>query len=60
MIRNRCPPTPTGERPANGARLTGMALTATTAVFNFRAQNGYADAHPMALDTDDDLGVWTT
>ena len=48
-----CPPTPT-RTPGNGARFIGMELTATTEVFNFRAQNGYADAHPMALDTDDD------
>ena len=43
-----------GRTPGNGARFIGMELTATTEVFNFRAQNGYADAHPMALDTDDD------
>ncbi len=43
-----------GRTPGNGARFIGMELTSTTEVFNFRAQNGYADAHPIALDTDDD------
>ena len=43
-----------GRTPGNGARFIGMELTSTTEVFNFRAQNGYADAHPIALDTDED------
>ena len=43
-----------GRTSGSGARFIGMELTSTTEVFNFRAQNGYADAQPMALDTDDD------
>ena len=43
-----------GRTSGSGARFIGMELTSTTEVFNFRAQNGYADAQPMALDTDED------
>ena len=43
-----------GRTSGSGARFIGMELTSTTEVFNFRAQNGYADAQPLALDTDDD------
>lgn len=43
-----------GRQSGNGARFIGMELTSTTELFNFRAQNGYADAQPLALDTDDD------
>lgn len=43
-----------GRTSGSGARFIGMELTSTTEVFNFRAQNGYADTQPMAMDTDDD------
>ena len=43
-----------GRQSGSGARFIGMELTSTTELFNFRAQNGYADAQPLALDTDDD------
>ncbi len=43
-----------GRTSGSGARFIGMELTSTTEVFNFRAQNGYADAQPLALDTDED------
>ena len=43
-----------GRTSGSGARFIGMELTSTTEVFNFRAQNGYADAQPLAMDTDDD------
>lgn len=43
-----------GRQAGNGARFIGMELTSTTELFNFRAPNGYADAQPLALDTDDD------
>ncbi|MGB2070872.1 MAG: hypothetical protein ACPHVR_04480, partial [Poseidonia sp.] len=33
-----------GRTSGSGARFIGMELTSTTEVFNFRAQNGYADA----------------
>ena len=48
----------------SGARFIGMELTSTTEVFNFRAQNGYADAPPLPVDTDadgvDDRICWVT
>ena len=48
-------PTDANNRDAgSGARFIGMELTSTTEVFNFRAQNGYADAPPVPVDTDDD------
>jgi hypothetical protein len=37
-----------------GARFIGMDLTSTNEVFSFRAPNGYADAPPLPIDTDDD------
>ncbi len=43
-----------GRTPGNGARFIGMELTSTTELFNFRAQNGYADAQPITIDTDED------
>ena len=43
-----------GRQSGSGARFIGMELTSTTELFNFRAQNGYADAQPLAIDTDDD------
>ena len=43
-----------GRTSGSGARFIGMEITSTTEVFNFRAQNGYADAQPLPLDTDDD------
>lgn len=53
-----------GRQSGNGARFIGMELTSTTELFNFRAQNGYADAQPLALDTDndgvDDRLCWVT
>ena len=48
------PTDPNGRTSGNGARFIGMEITSTTEVFNFRAQNGYADAQPLPLDTDDD------
>ena len=48
----------------SGARFIGMELTSTTEVFNFRAQNGYADAPPLPVDTTgdgvDDRVCWVT
>ena len=43
-----------GRTSGSGARFIGMELTSTDEIFNFRAQNGYADAQPLPLDTDDD------
>ena len=43
-----------GRSSGSGARYIGMEITSTEEVFNFRAQNGYADAQPLPLDTDDD------
>ena len=43
-----------GRSPGSGARFIGLEITSTTEIFNFRAPNGYADAQPLALDTDDD------
>ncbi|MCH1537406.1 MAG: hypothetical protein L7S48_03250, partial [Candidatus Poseidonia sp.] len=48
------PTDPNGRTSGNGARYIGMEITSTTEVFNFRAQNGYADAQPLPLDTDED------
>lgn len=48
------PTDPNGRTSGTGARFIGMEITSTTEVFNFRAPNGYADAQPLALDTDDD------
>lgn len=48
----------------SGARFIGMELTSTTEVFNFRAQNGYADTPPLPVDTTgdgvDDRLCWVT
>lgn len=43
-----------GATSGSGARFVGMELTSTSEVFNFRAQNGYADAQPLPIDTTDD------
>jgi len=43
-----------GRTSGSGARFIGMEITSTEELFNFRAQNGYADAQPLALDTDED------
>ncbi len=43
-----------GATSGNGARYIGMELTSTTEIFNFRAQNGYADTQPLPIDTTDD------
>ena len=40
-----------GRTTGNGARFVGMELTSTSEIFNFRAQNGYADAQPLPIDT---------
>jgi hypothetical protein len=48
------PTDPNGRTSGTGARFIGMELTSTNELFNFRAQNGYADAQPLPLDTDDD------
>ena len=38
-----------GRTTGNGARFIGMELTSTSEIFNFRAQNGYADAQPLPI-----------
>jgi len=43
-----------GATSGNGARFIGMELTSTNEIFNFRAQNGYADAQPLPIDTTND------
>ena len=43
-----------GQTSGNGARFIGMELTSTNEIFNFRAQNGFADAQPLPVDTTDD------
>ena len=43
-----------GATSGSGARYIGMELTSTSEIFNFRAQNGYADAQPLPIDTTDD------
>ena len=43
-----------GATSGSGARFIGMELTSTSEIFNFRAQNGYADAQPLPIDTTDD------
>ncbi|MBT5593918.1 MAG: hypothetical protein HOJ60_00065 [Euryarchaeota archaeon] len=43
-----------GQTTGNGARFIGMELTSTNEIFNFRAQNGFADAQPLPVDTTDD------
>ena len=43
-----------GATSGNGARFIGMELTSTSEIFNFRAQNGYADAQPLPIDTTND------
>ena len=37
-----------------GAQFVGFELTSTDEIFRFRAQNGYADAMPTPVDTDED------
>lgn len=43
-----------GATSGSGARFIGMELTSTSEIFNFRAQNGYADAQPLPIDTSGD------
>ena len=43
-----------GRTSGNGARYIGMELTSTSEIFNFRAQNGFADAQPLPIDTTND------
>ena len=43
-----------GATSGSGARYVGMELTSTSEIFNFRAQNGYADAQPLPIDTTGD------
>lgn len=43
-----------GATSGSGARFVGMELTSTDEIFNFRAQNGYADAQPLPVDTTGD------
>jgi len=43
-----------GRTTGYGARFVGMELTSTQEIFSFRSQNGYADAPPLPIDTDDD------
>jgi uncharacterized membrane protein len=48
------PTDPNGRTTGSGARFVAMELTSTTEIFSFRAPNGYADAPPLPIDTDDD------
>ena len=48
------PTDPNGRTSGTGARYIGMEITSTTELFNFRAPNGYADAQPTLIDTDED------
>ena len=48
------PTDPNGRTSGSGARFVAMELTSTTEVFSFRAPNGYADAAPLPVDTDED------
>ena len=48
------PTDPNGRTSGSGARFIGMEITSATELFNFRATNGFADAQPTPLDTDDD------
>ena len=48
------PTDPNGRTSGSGARFIGMEITSATELFNFRAPNGFADAQPTPLDTDDD------
>ena len=48
------PTDPNGRTSGSGARFVAMELTSTTEIFSFRAPNGYADAPPLPVDTDDD------
>ena len=43
-----------GRTSGQGARFIGMEMTSTDEVFNFRTPNGYADAQPLVVDTNDD------
>ena len=43
-----------GRTPGNGARFVAMEMTSTDEIFEFRTPNGYADAQPLPIDTDDD------
>ena len=43
-----------GATSGSGARFIGMELTSTSEIFNFRAQNGYADTQPLPIDTTND------
>ena len=53
-----------GRTTGYGARFVGMELTSTQEIFSFRAQNGFADAPPLPIDTDsdgiDDRLCWVT
>ena len=43
-----------GRDSGSGARFIGMDLTSTQELFSFRTPNGYADAPPLPVDTDND------
>ena len=53
-----------GRTTGYGARYVGMELTSTQEIFTFRAQNGFADAPPLPIDTNsdgiDDRLCWVT
>ncbi len=53
-----------GRTTGYGARFVGMELTSTQEIFSFRAQNGFADAPPLPIDSDsdgiDDRLCWVT
>ena len=48
------PTDPNDEAAGNGAKFVAMETTSTTEIFNFRTPNGWADTHPLPIDTDDD------
>ena len=48
------PTDPNGRTSGSGARFVAMELTSTTELFSFRTPNGYADAPPLPIDTDND------
>ena len=43
-----------GRTSGNGARFVAMEMTSTDEIFEFRTPNGYADAQPLPIDTDND------
>ena len=48
------PTDPNDEAAGNGAKFVAMETTSTTEIWNFRTPNGWADTHPLPIDTDGD------